>query len=240
MHALRISLLAAVLAFFCQPAEAEPDLTPPAPGAAATSPAQQAVTARSERIARFRAIAKAEAESRGLPAAMADAVMRVESNYNPDARGKDGEYGLMQVMPPTARMLGLQGPIETLAEPEVNIRLGVKYLADAWRLANGDICTMAMKYRAGHGERRFSVLSVRYCERVRQHLASVGYLVTGTVPEPTFGFRNDTTRMGVVIGTQQAAKRLASGKKLKSRASWAGYDTRMRDLDRRGRVSLGL
>jgi soluble lytic murein transglycosylase-like protein len=195
---------------------------------------------RAARIQKYRAIARIEADKLGLPPAMADAVMRVESAYNPAARGKDGEYGLMQIMPPTARMLGLEGPIETLAEPETNIRLGVKYLAGAWKLANGDICTMAMKYRAGHGEKRFSVLSVRYCERVRIHLASIGYPVTGILPEPTFGFKADTTRMGVAIGTQQAAKRLASGKKLKSRASWSGYDSRMRDLDKRGKVSLGL
>ncbi|MFM9974958.1 MAG: lytic transglycosylase domain-containing protein [Beijerinckiaceae bacterium] len=194
---------------------------------------------RAGRIQHFRAIARIEAEKLGLPPAMADAVMRVESNYNPNARGKDGEYGLMQIMPPTARLLGLQGPVETLSEPETNIRLGVKYLAGAWRLGKGDICTVAMKYRAGHGENRFSVLSVRYCERVRQHLASVGYPVTGSIPEPTFGFRSDITRMGIAIGTQQAAKRLASGKKLKSRANWASYDTRMRALDQRGKVSLG-
>jgi soluble lytic murein transglycosylase-like protein len=171
---------------------------------------------------------------------MADAVMRVESNYNASARGRDGEYGLMQVMPPTARLLGHQGPIEALADPETNIRLGVRYLADAWRLAKGDICTAAMKYRAGHGETRFSVLSVRYCERIRQHLASISYPVTGMVPEPTMGFRNDITRMGVAIGTQQAARRLASGKKLRSRVGWANYDSRMRELDRRGRVGLGM
>ncbi len=234
MAALRS--LAVAASVFCVsatcPALAEPDLSVQ-PGPSATT------IDRNRRIAAYRAIAAGEADKRGLPPALADAVMRVESNYNPAARGKDGEYGVMQVMPPTARMLGHTGPVEQLAEPEVNIPLGVRYLADAWRLAKGDICTAVMKYRAGHGETRFSVLSVRYCERVRQHLASIGYPVTGVVPEPTFGFRADTTRMGVIIGTQQAAKRLASGKKLKSRANWASYDTRMRDLDRRGKVSLG-
>jgi soluble lytic murein transglycosylase-like protein len=225
------------------PAE-EQQLTPPssAPFSQAPDspkPAEASTGERAARIQHYRAIARTEAEKLGLPPAMADAVMRVESNYNPAARGKDGEYGLMQIMPPTARLLGLNGPIETLAEPATNIRLGVRYLAGAWRLGKGDICTAAMKYRAGHGESRFSVLSVRYCERVRQHLASVGYPVTGSVPEPTFGFRSDVTRMGIAIGTQQAARRLASGKKLKSRASWANYDSRMRDLDRRGKVSLG-
>jgi soluble lytic murein transglycosylase-like protein len=208
--------------------------------AAAETIPEDLALARAARIAEYRRLMTIEAEKRGLPPAIADAVMKVESNYNAASRGKDGEYGLMQVMPPTARMLGLQGPIETLAEPETNIRLGVRYLAEAWTLAKGDICTAAMKYRAGHGETRFSVLSVRYCTEVRRHLASIGYPITGVVPEPTFGFGRDTTRMGVAIGTQQAAKRLASGKKLRSRANWATYDSRMRELDRRGRVGLGL
>jgi soluble lytic murein transglycosylase-like protein len=39
---------------------------------------------------RFRAIARREAETRGLPPAIADAVMHVESDYNPAARGGAG------------------------------------------------------------------------------------------------------------------------------------------------------
>lgn len=210
------------------------------PASAELSPVEEAVLARAGRIAEFRRLAINEAAKYGLPPEIADAVMRVESNYNPAARGRDGEYGIMQVMPPTARMLGLQGPIETLADPETNIRLGVRYLAEAWRLAKGDICTTAMKYRAGHGETRFSALSVQYCQRVRQHLASLDFTVTGDLPAATFGYGRDTTRMGIAIGTQQAARRLASGKRLRSRANWANYDSRMRELDRRGRVGLGL
>jgi soluble lytic murein transglycosylase-like protein len=207
---------------------------------AALAETDPAALARAAEIAEYRRIVIDEAERRGLPPAIADAVMRVESNYRPGARGRDGEYGLMQVMPPTARMLGFAGPIETLADPKINIALGVRYLAEAWRLSGGDVCTTAMKYRAGHGETRFSALSVQYCLRVRQHLASIGYPVTGIVPEATFGFARDTTRMGIAIGTQQAAKRLASGRKLKPRSNWATYDSRMRELDRKGRVSLGL
>jgi soluble lytic murein transglycosylase-like protein len=215
MKSARQGFAAIIISFvMATPAWADPELAAPVPPSTAPfsqapgSPAPAATTSeeRARRIATYRAIAATEAQKLGLPPAMADAVMRVESNYNPAARGKDGEYGIMQVMPPTARLLGHRGPVEQLAEPEVNIPLGVKYLADAWRLAKGDICTAVMKYRAGHGETRFSVLSVRYCERVRQHLASVGYPVTGSIPEPTFGFRNDTTRMGIAIGTQEAAQ----------------------------------
>jgi soluble lytic murein transglycosylase-like protein len=187
----------------------------------------------------YRAIARRHAEAMGLPFAMVDAVMQVESGYRADARGGAGEIGLMQVMPPTARLLGFTGTLEALAEPEHNIRLGVTYLAEAWRLAKGDICTAAMKYRAGHRETRFSVLSVRYCVNVRRHLAAHGYPVTGSVPEPTFGFGRDRTRMGVAIGSVAAARRLFAGRKLKSRVGWAAYEARMKQLDAKAR-RIGL
>jgi len=135
----------------------------------------------------YRAIVEREALAHGVPPSLVDAVMSVESRYNPASIGMDGEIGLMQVMPPTARMLGFTGTLAELAVPEVNIRYGAKYLAGAWRLAGGDLCTAAMKYRAGHGETRFSFLSVDYCIRVRGHLAAQGVPVTGSVPQPTFG-----------------------------------------------------
>ena len=138
-------------------------------------------------VASYREIIAREAAREGLPAAIAEAVTAVESGYNPAAVGSSGEIGLMQLMPSTARMLGFTGSDSDLARPEINIRLGVTYLAKAWRLANGDICTATMKYRAGHGETRFSVLSVNYCLAVRARLAAIGYAVTGTVPVATFG-----------------------------------------------------
>ena len=135
----------------------------------------------------YRQIIAREAAREGLPAAIAEAVTAVESSYNPAALGSSGEIGLMQLMPATARMLGFAGTNGDLAQPENNIRLGVTYLAKAWRLAGGDICTATMKYRAGHGETRFSVLSVNYCLAVRARLAANGYAVTGIVPVATFG-----------------------------------------------------
>jgi soluble lytic murein transglycosylase-like protein len=91
----------------------------------------------------------------------------VESGYNPAAIGGVGEIGLMQILPSTPRMLGFAGSNSDLAVPATNIHYGVTYLARAWRLAGGDLCTAVMKYRAGHGETRFSYLSVNYCLAVR-------------------------------------------------------------------------
>lgn len=136
----------------------------------------------------YQRIGKAEAQRNNIPFAIVDAVMRVESGYNPQARGDVGEVGLMQILPSTADMMGFKGPASALSQPETNIAYGTQYLAEAWRLSGQDICTTVMKYRAGHGETRFSVKSVNYCKRVRNHLASVGFPVTGDVPKPTFGF----------------------------------------------------
>lgn len=136
----------------------------------------------------YQRIGKAEAQRNQIPFAIVDAVMRVESGYDPHALGSVGEVGLMQILPSTADMLGFRGSREALARPETNIAYGTQYLAGAWRLSGQDICTTVMKYRAGHNETRFSVRSVEYCKLVRSHLMTIGYPVTGIVPKPTFGF----------------------------------------------------
>lgn len=120
-------------------------------------------------------VVRREAVSHGLPPAVADAVVRIESGYNPAAVGSVGEVGLMQVRPATAAMLGFKGTHAELADPETNIRYGVAYLAKAWRLAGGDLCRALMKYRAGHGEDSMSPLSAEYCRRARVHLAAIGW-----------------------------------------------------------------
>ena len=130
----------------------------------------------------YRDFAVCEAERTGLPSKIALAVIEIESGFNPDAKGAAGEIGLMQVMPPTAKMLEFRGGDDQLAEPTANIRLGVRYLAEAHRLAHGDLCTALMKYRAGHKQTRFSDRSVTYCLRARKILARGGFRVTGDVP----------------------------------------------------------
>lgn len=154
----------------------------------------------------FRALASCEASALALPAEYALAVMEIESFYDPEARGGDGEVGLMQVMPATARFLGFRGTDEQLAEPRTNIILGVRYLAGAFRLAGGDLCTTVMKYRAGHAESRFSALSVRYCLRAREILKRDGHAVAGAVPEATFGFAAVAGLGPVTAGGVSASK----------------------------------
>ncbi len=142
---------------------------------------------RSDGPGSYRALIETEARREGLAPEIAEAVMAVESGYNPAAIGGVGEIGLMQILPSTARMLGFVGSNADLAVPATNIHYGVRYLAQAWRLAGGDLCTAVMKYRAGHGETRFSYRSVDYCIAVRGKLTARGFHVTGVVPVATFG-----------------------------------------------------
>lgn len=160
----------------------------------------------------YKHLGEAAAQRNKIPFAIVDAVMRVESGYNPQARGDVGEVGLMQIRPATADMMGFKGPASALTEPATNIAYGTQYLAEAWRLSNQDICTTVMKYRAGHGETRFSVKSVDYCRRVRSHLVSIGFPVTGDVPKPTFGFNEGGGGGGSIRVKGRIKVRLGGGK----------------------------
>jgi hypothetical protein len=172
----------------------------------------------------YRALIAKEAGQQGLAPAIAEAVMAVESGFNPDAVGGAGEIGLMQITPSTARMLGFIGSNAELAVPETNIHYGVTYLAQAWRLAGGDLCTATMKYRAGHGETRFSYLSVDYCVAVRAKLATRGFPVTGGVPVATFGAPGGVARAGTGCG------RKCLGGGVVGRVDLAALNTRLNTL----------
>ena len=80
----------------------------------------------------------------------------------------------MQVLPATAVMLEFRGTSAELADPATNVRLGIRYLGDAWFLAREYLCMALMTYSAGHGEDAMSGRSLDYCARVRAYLASVG------------------------------------------------------------------
>jgi soluble lytic murein transglycosylase-like protein len=182
-------------------------------------------------------LVRQEAQQRGLPPEVADAVALVESAYNPNAVGTVGEVGLMQVRPTTAAMLGHSGTVADLHEPSTNVRYGVRYLAEAWKLANGDLCRALMKYRAGHGEERFSERSVEYCRRARGHLASLGSPLANA-PLPMVNFVPATPLASGPGRVRAAGRGLATKvakaqeaiRRAKSRQLWAAHDARMKAI----------
>lgn len=108
----------------------------------------------------------------GVPVGLAHAIIAIESNYRPSARGSAGEIGLMQIKPSTARGLGYSGSVKGLYNPETNIRFGMKYLAKAYELGDGTTCGAILRYNAGHGAKRMNPISAAYCSKVERILAS--------------------------------------------------------------------
>ncbi len=114
----------------------------------------------------LKALVARHAAANGVPFSLADAVVRIESRYNPRAANA-GNYGLMQIRHQTARGMGYAGPAGGLLDPETNARYAMKYLALAYRAAGGDTCRTIMKYQSGHMATRMSGANRTYCAKVR-------------------------------------------------------------------------
>lgn len=111
------------------------------------------------------------ANAYGVPVKLAHAIVRVESNYRINARGKAGEIGLMQIKPATAKLMGYSGSAKGLYDPDTNIRYGMRYLGMAHGLGGQTVCGTILKYNAGHGAKKMNKVSSAYCSKVQAHLA---------------------------------------------------------------------
>jgi len=83
----------------------------------------------------------------GLDPNLVDALVRVESAYNPKALSHKGAMGLMQLMPATASRLGVDDPFD----PEQNVRGGVREFARLVDHYRGNLQFALAAYNAGEG-----------------------------------------------------------------------------------------
>lgn len=83
------------------------------------------------------------------------ALIRVESNFEPDACSQKGATGLMQLMPETAewvaQQLGLKVSSLELLDPDTNIRLGTWYLSMLQEEFGGNLVVALAAYNGGRG-----------------------------------------------------------------------------------------
>ncbi|QSO46122.1 lytic transglycosylase domain-containing protein [Alicyclobacillus mengziensis] len=81
----------------------------------------------------------------GLPAQLINSVIQTESAYQPNAVSSAGAIGLMQLMPATAREMGVQNPYD----PIQNIWGGTRYLSSLVNQFHGDVKLAVAAYNAG-------------------------------------------------------------------------------------------
>lgn len=85
------------------------------------------------------------AEEFGVPTKLAHALIRVESNYRPDAVSPKGAMGLMQLMPALARYYAVEDPFD----PEQNLTAGLQHLKFLLDRFGNDTATALAAYNAG-------------------------------------------------------------------------------------------
>ena len=106
-------------------------------------------TARAQR-ADYNEMVARHAQANGVPEALVHRVIVRESRYQPHLVGRGGTIGLMQIKLATARSLGYTGSAEGLRDPDTNLTYAVKYLAGAYRAANGDQASAIAYYAGGY------------------------------------------------------------------------------------------
>ena len=78
---------------------------------------------------------------------LVDAIIKVESQYDPTALSYKGAMGLMQLIPETAQRFGVANPFD----PKDNIEGGVSYLKHLLDMFGGDLPRSLAAYNAGEG-----------------------------------------------------------------------------------------
>lgn len=87
----------------------------------------------------------AAAKAHGVPPALLHALVKAESGYNAKARSPKGAAGLMQLMPGTAKAMG----VEDVLDPASNLLGGARYLKRMLTLFDNDITLAVAAYNAG-------------------------------------------------------------------------------------------
>lgn len=121
----------------------------------------------SQSLSEIRAMVVSEATAQNIPPKLALAVVQVASRYDARRQGEDGQIGLTQIRLRIAKQFGFKGSEEDLWEPRTNLKWGFKFLAGAYKRANGDTCKTIMKFTGGYYVEEPTKLHLAYCGKVQ-------------------------------------------------------------------------
>lgn len=144
----------------------------------------------------------------GLDHRLVDALVRVESGYDPSAVSRKGAMGLMQLMPATATRLGVADPFD----PEQNIRGGVQEFARLVDVYRGNLQLALAAYNAGEGavSRYRGVPPYKetrnYVSRILTIYTGKPYRLAGITRTARVRMTTDPSTGRTVITNQPAAK----------------------------------
>jgi soluble lytic murein transglycosylase-like protein len=134
----------------------------------------------------FREAVDRIAERNNLSPQLVHSVIKVESNYNPNAISPKGALGLMQLIPSTARRFGVSNAFN----PVENVEGGARYLRYLLDLYKGDYRLALAAYNAGegavarHGGVPPYAETVNYLQQVRNRLAEAQQEKKKVEPKP--------------------------------------------------------
>lgn len=95
--------------------------------------------------AKYDSMIQRSARQHGVSPVLLKAIIQTESNFNPTAVSNNGAVGLMQLLPSTARSMGVHDPMD----PQKNITAGAKYMRMLLNLYNDDETLALAAYNAG-------------------------------------------------------------------------------------------
>jgi soluble lytic murein transglycosylase-like protein len=159
----------------------------------------------------------------GLDPKLVDALVRVESGYDPRAISRKGAMGLMQLMPATASRLGVADPFD----PEQNIRGGVREFARLVDRFHGNLQLALAAYNAGEGAvSRYR--GIPPYNETRNYVSQILTIYTGKPYRLSGSYRTVRVRMmtdpstGRTVITNQPAAKATGGFSLSRSGSGSG------------------